>query len=327
MAKPAKKKAAKKRVAVRDPMSDVEELEGVELGNVLDEIGIEARLAEWAALVNPECLTIRTYVYKYEHPTTGDHKVLCDRIDSEIPDPHSIGLMYGAGRYMMIVSVPVGSTQPKAGKGLRFRLHARYDELMAQSKQGQLPGDVAPATAAPAATPQSSMKDGIEMVRVVVDMLKPLLESRAAATPAAPDMSHLLESQYSMMSSVLKKSLHDSQDLIAQVNQARLEGGVGADDDEEPDFIAKVMPLLDQFLPAMMGGGATAKVTADAVRALPEFAQLMQNAQELRRVVAWLDETQGQKKTNKILNVLKVGRPGTNGKASKPRRAPSKAKA
>lgn len=290
-------------------VGELVELDQDDLGPIVNEIGIEEKLRQWAERENVEALTVRTYVYKYENPTSGDIKVLCDRIDEDIPDPHTVGLLYGSGRYMMIVSIPQGGTQQSKAKGLRFRLHPRYDELRAKAAAGQLPVPGA-AAVAPAAAPVSagsSLKEGIEIVRGVVDMLRPLLESKAAA---APDMSHILEGQYDMVSRILSKSMSQSQDLIAEVNRAKLESAGGEDvEDHEPDFIEKIGPLLDRFLPLLLGGGPSGAATAAAVKALPEFANVVGNAHELARVVAYLDKTRGREKTDKILQALRVRRP------------------
>lgn len=294
-------------------VGDLVELDESDLGAVVNEIGIETKLRQWAERENVEALTVRTYVYKYENPTSGDIKVLCDRIDEDIPDPHSIGLLYGAGRYMMIVSIPQGGNQSSKAKGLRFRLHARYDELRDKAKAGQLQDPAAGAAAVPVVSGSgSSLKDGIEMVRVVVDMLRPLLETKQAA---APDMSRVLEGQYDMVQRIMQKSLSQSQDLIAEVNRAKLDSAGGdAVEDREPDFIEKIGPLLDRFLPVLLGGGPGGAATAAAVKSLPEFAQVVSNARELGRVVAYLDKSQGREKTDKLLAALRVRRP-VNGRA------------
>lgn len=308
-------------------VGDVAEVADSELVGLLDEVGIEARIKEWAARENPECLTVRTYIYKYDNPSSGDLKVLCDRIDEEIPDPHSVGLMYGAGRYMMIVSIPNGANQEKKMRGLRFRLHARYDEL----RKGAAAAPVAVPAAVPAVSvsPAAAMSEGLGMVAKVIELLTPILAAKQAAAPAAPDMSKILEGQYDMMSGILRKSLADSQELIGEVHKARLEGSSDPEA-EEPDFITKAMPLIQQFLPLILKGGGAAEATAAAVRGIPEVAKIVADRHELGRVVAWLDKSQGVEKTDRILGALKVRRPGVarvvapgaNGKSVAPRSAP-----
>lgn len=291
-------------------VSDFAEVAQDEIAGLVDEVSIESKLKEWAARENPESLVVRTYVYKYDNPSTGDNKVLCDRIDADIPDPHQVGIMYGAGRYMMIVAIPAGAQQAKNVRGLRFRLHARYDELRKNAAGGGVPAPMF----APAAPAQSSLAEGIAVVRSVLEMLKPILETKAIAAPAAPDVSKLLEGQYDMMAGVLRKSLDHSQELIAEVNKAKLENGPVTADGDEPDFLSKVMPLIEKFLPLILGGGGAAATTAAAIRAIPEVNKVIADRAELGRVVLWLDKTQGKEKTDRILAALKVRRPGNNGR-------------
>lgn len=302
-----------KKKAVAPPVpavGDVSEVAADELSVLIDDMSIESKLKEWAARENPECLTVRTYIYKYDNPTTGDNKVLCDRVDEDIPDPHQVGMMYGSGRYMMIVAIPDGTQQQKKVKGLRFRLHARYDEL--RKNAGSVVSMGAPPAAVP--VPVNSMRDGLEMVKAVVEILRPMIDNRpAAAVSAGPDITKILESNYEMMAGMMRRSLTDSQQMIQEVHKAKLESG-GDPVNDEPDFLARVMPLVQQFLPLILGGGGTAATTAAIVRSIPEVKKVIGDRGELVRVVSWLDKSQGKEKTDRILAALRVRRPGGNGK-------------
>jgi len=284
---------------------DVAEVDPVELAGLQDQIDVESKFREWAARENPECLTIRTYVYKYENATTGDLKVQCDRIDGEdIPDPHQVGLLYGSGRYLMIVSIPDGTGQQKKMRALRFRLHSRYDEML-KSRVAAVA-----VSAVPAAPAVNGLRDGIDLIKSVVEVLKPLLDTRQAS---GPDVSKLLEGNYNMMAGVLSRSLASSQELIDQVNRAKIENAPQSVEPDEPDFLVKIMPLVEKFLPLILGGGAGAAGTAAVIRGIPEVAKVVNNAGELRRVVSWLDGRIGAEKCNTVLKALKVRRPN-NGK-------------
>jgi len=297
-------------------VGDVGEVSADELVSLADEVGIEKRLREWADRENPERLQVLTYVYKYDNPTTGDLKVLCDRLEEEIPDPHAIGLQYGSGRYMVMVSIPNGTTQERKVKGLRFRLHARYDELRKAAAGG---GGASPVPLAVAVAPQASLREGVEIVRSVVEMLAPLI---AAQRSSSPDVSKILESSYDMTQAILRKSVENSQHLINQVQEARLAQNPADDRDEEPDFLGRVMPLLEQFLPVLLGGGAQAKTTAAMVRSLPQFSKVISNKDEMSRIVAWLDKMHGREKCDRLLSALRVNRPRVNGRSTAPAAAP-----
>lgn len=287
--------------------SEIVELGNDELSSIIDEVSIEEKLKEWVSRENTEAQIVRTYLYKYENPVTGDHKVLCDRIDGDIPDPHSVGVQFGSGRYIMIVTIPGSESVKARARGLRFRLHARYDDLRKRFDSGAAS---APAIMGGVAAPASGgLRDGIELVKTVVDMIVPLLATKQAA---APDMSRVLEGQYDMMQSVLKKSLSNSQELIGEIQRAKFENGGGVELESEPDFLSKIMPLVEKFLPVLMGGGAGANATAAAIRALPEFGKITRDTHELRRVVEWLDRSQGKAKTDAVLNALRVRRPGAD---------------
>lgn len=293
--------------AVAD-VGDVSEVSAEELAKS-DGVEIDRQLREWVSRENPESLTVLTYVYRYDNPTTGESKQLCDRVEGDIPDPHTIGQTYGSGRYMLMVSIPQGVNQDRAVKALRFRLHPRYDDMRraATAAAAGASGAVPAALPVAAVAPASGLREGLEVVGMVLNMLRPLLESQR---PAVPDMSKLLEGQYDMMASVLKRSLADSQELIGEVQRARLEGQPREEDGgEESGFMDRIMPLVDRFLPVLLGGGAAGKAAAAAVSAMPEVKRVMENTGELRRVVTWLDKRQGREKTDRVLAALRVRRP------------------
>lgn len=302
------------------PVSDFEEVDDAEVSALMGDTSADEKLREWAARSNPENLTIKTYVYKYDNAFSGDHKMLCDRIDDDIPDPHQIGLAYGSGRYMMIVDIPRGAAQKKDVKALRFRLHSRYDDLKKQNTGVNLVSPV--AVAAPVVN--NSMSEGIAMFRAVVEVLRPLLEVRQVAASSGPDVGKILEGQYDMVQSMMKKSLMSGQELIDQVHRAKLENAPADPADDEPDFLTKAMPLIQQFLPLVLNGGGAGAATAAAIRAVPEVRAVIGDRAALSRVVSWLDRSQGKEKSDRILAALKVKRPAVNGKPAPVRVAPVK---
>lgn len=294
--------------AGKETVSEIVEVDGEEIA--AEGIEAERALREWVARENPESLTVLSYVYKYDSPTTGDNKVLCDRIEGEIPDPHTIGCQYGGGRYLLIVSIPRGQNQDRKVRGLRFRLHARYDELKRTSQSGQWAGQsAAPAVpAVPAVvSPLSGLKESMEIVRSVVEIIRPLLDAKAQSAAAVPDVGKLLEGQYELLRGVMKKSLEDTQELIGEVNRARLEGGNV--ECVEEDTLDRWLPWIERFLPLVLGGGPQGKAAAAVVGSLPEVRRVVSDAGQLRRVVAWMDESIGREKTDRVLGALKVKRP------------------
>lgn len=302
------------------PETAVQEVPDSELEGLFDEADISRKLRDWVARENPEQVSYLTYLYKYDHPTTGDAKVLCTRYDNEIPDPHEIGLAFGSGRYLVMVNIPETAETTKKIRALRVRLGTHYDTLKKQAEAGLIPGFQPPGAMAPGAMAyppaalarggMGGVSEGLELVERVLGMFLPLI---AAQQSTRPDMSAMMQEQYGMISGVLKRSLADQQELARDVIRARVEAGKDEDEDEdegEGTMLERILPLIEKFVPLLTTPGPQASATAAMVRSVPQFAEVLKDRGELVRIIKYLDMTQGQAKTDAVLRSLKVARPG-----------------
>lgn len=306
------------RAAAPPPEDFATEVPAAELVGLVDELDIARKLEQWAIRENPENQSYLTYLYKFDHPSTGDAKVLCTRYENEIPDPHNIGIQFGSGRYLVLVSIPATPSHDSKVKALRVRLGPQYDSLKKQAEAGMLPGAPVPGAHAPGSSPYvmaaqaqgvNNLSQGLELVERVMGMILPLV---AAQQSSKPDMSAVMRGQYDLVSSMMKRSLMDQQDMAKEVIRARIESGSTEDEDEdrEQSMLEKLLPLIEKFLPMITAGGVQGQTTAAMVRQLPQFAEVVGNRAELLRIINYLDTTQGPEQTDALLKALKIARPG-----------------
>lgn len=288
------------------------------------EVTFDRKLRDWLSKENYENLSATVTLYKFDNPATGTEKAQCGQWSNEIPDSHTIGLTYGSGRYLVLVTTPEGAKQAKAIKGYRFRLHTYYDELRRQAiaagSMPLLPGASGSAAySAPAGIRPGpaggSLEGGLSLVREVLGIIMPILEVRGRGAAPVDDM---LMGQYSAMSKMLNKNLMDNHQMLLEMKRNEVLGADPAgidevDDEEKPSIIEQLSPLIQKFLPLLLGNTPAAAATAATVRAIPDFKRIMGNPGEVGRIVAYLDNAIGKDKTDIVLRRLKVNRPGSAG--------------
>jgi len=301
---------------------ELSEAEAQEYADTLDE-----KLKGWVEAQRYENTQCTTTLYKFDNPTTGEDKSQCGQWVDDIPDSHTIGLTYGPGRYLLLVTLPRTKAGPRAIKGYRFRIHPFYDELRRRATyDGQYPslsllGPRPHAPGAPASLPapggMDAMTAGLSMVREVLNIVSPLLKQRDNAPGL--DMGSMMMRNYGMMNDVMRRNLIESQALIADGIRAKIEGsgdmegmqgaGEGEGEEKEPSLIEQITPLLNQFVPLILGRGPGAVVATQAVQALPQFQKVTRDKGEFVKIVNHLDKAIGKEKVDGLLKRLKLERP------------------
>jgi hypothetical protein len=304
------------------PDNEEKELTAAEAAEYQDTL--DAKLRTWVEATRYENTQSTCTLYRFDHPTTGEDKSQCNQWTDEIPDAHTIGITYGPGRYLLLVTVPRsvinGKPGPRAIKGYRFRIHPYYDELRRRASQdagypvmgyGPRPG----AGAGPMPAGMDAMSQGLGMVREVLQIVSPLLRAKEGSG----DMAAMMMRNYSMMNDVMRKNMIESQELMADSIRSRPAGpvqdrmpddGAGDDDDPpQPTLIEQITPLLNTFVPLILGKGPAGTVAVEAVKAMPQFQQMTADSGELRKLVSHLDKTIGKEKVDGLLKRLKVTRP------------------
>lgn len=295
-----------------------------------DQIGaqLDSAILDWLERAQAGEATPKLYLYKFDNPNEGKSKKLISRWEnSEVPDEHGIGMMFGSGKYLMIATLP--ALKKNNVKAWTFAIHPYYDELrrnqqiagiqhqgFAVNGQQVIPPPLKTFNESPQPNPTEM---GLRMVREVIQMLSPLLAQ--PKNGGVDNMGALMLSNYQGMQEVLKGNLIANTKLYADMAKMARDGtppDEGMEDEpeaEEKSVIEKILPLLGEWLPVLLGNGPGARAAAATVQSLPQFKELKGNPGELARVVAYIDKTEGKEKADKLLKRLKVNRPGNVGKA------------
>lgn len=301
--------------------NDTEALEALEsVENTYDQ-----KLREYIESVRAEDQVYKTYVYKFDS-STGQEKSLCGQWENDVPDGHTVGMTYGSGRYLIISTAPPSEKNKKRlVRSFRFKIHAHYDDLRRTAVQNV--GNYAPPSigqGAPrgmpgagcgvpqAINPAEVMQSGLSMVSDVIKLLAPLLVARQ--NTGMPDMSGLMVKQYETMADVMRHSIIEQGKAYSEMTRkVREVENISTDDEEdgesEKSMLEQIIPLLEQFIPLILGKGPQAAITAGTVRALPQFKKLMSDKSELTRIIEYVDKSQGKEKTDLLLKKLKINRP------------------
>ena len=309
-----------------DDLAELSEAEAQEYSETLDE-----KLKGWVAASRYENTQATCTLYKFDNPATGEDKSQCGQWVDEIPDAHSVGMTYGPGRYLLLVTLPRTRTGdrpgPRAIKGYRFRIHPYYEELRRRAMWGDPspfsgpgPRPHVPGAMAPPPGPDASISAGLSMVREVLAIVSPLLKRQDNG--GGLDYPALMMRNYDLMNTVMRKNLLESQSLIADGLRAKMEGGAmdggeggtaTVEEAAEPSILEQIIPLLDKFVPIILGRGPQAVVASQAVRALPQFQKVTKDKGEFQKIVAHLDKAIGKGKVDGLLKRLKLSRPGDGG--------------
>jgi hypothetical protein len=264
------------------------------------------------------------YVYKFDNPLSGSAKELVSKTQfCEPPDEEEIGRMHGSGRYLICASIPKTTKREGRMRAYRVRLHKRYDDLKRENERQSIgqpfmlpaPASMLPA---PASMPGQGMADMFgmmeRMVAMFTTMINPLLNR-----PRDENVKEFMKSMYSTMGEAMQSSMSENLRMMAEMKRIAIEGSqdmnqvqvdTTIEQEQQSTILSQIIPLLSEFLPKILGGGAKSEAVREVVRMTPQFKRLIKDRAELVRVIRYLDQSKGTDETNRILLALKVARPG-----------------
>lgn len=297
-----------------------EELTGGELQEVTAlEPEFDIKLKEWLESANYEQLSAKVVLYKFDNPSSGNDKAVCGQWINEIPDAHTVGMTYGSGRYLILVTLPRGEKQAKTLRGFRFRIHPHYDELRRQSAMGLLPpsmyyGNIAGGHACGANAPKevsispaSSLQESLGLVATIIKMLEPMIKPQNNGA----DMGAILAGTYETMNKVMQRQAIEQVGLLSDLTRraAQLPLENEEEQEEEGGIWEQLKPLIGEIVPKLLSKGPTSTATATMIKALPQFKKVVREKVELKRLIGHLDKSIGTEKTSQVLKKLKIPHP------------------
>jgi len=271
-----------------------------ETNDIRDFSGYDVELQEWVSRENLDKLSYSASLFKYD-PINRAKQWLVTQNKDEILTAHDVGLQFGSGEYRYLITFRAVDNNPPRVKAFKFNIHPCYDE-----KRRKMGAEAPAPTMLSAGRGVSEFGGAMELIKGVVDMLKPLIN----AQPVAPvDQSGTMLQNYTLMNEVLKKNLMENialhKDLAGKINNAE-PFDEGDDMPEETNWLAQVMPFIESILPKILGDGIQSKATVAAVKALPQFKQIVKDKGEFKKLVDGLTAEVGAEKVAALLKKLKI---------------------
>lgn len=289
-----------------DDEFSVEEFSENDIGNFRPSITI--KIQEFLEKQNLEDREPVFYLYKYDDYISGERKSFIAKYrDGESPDEDSIGIEHGAGRYLLCMMLPPGSKEEKDGRMriYRFRVNQRYDKIKKEREALQLSMPVQQSVVQQ--IPGANFSDAFGMVEKVIALITPILNR-----PKDENIQDVMRSSYGMVNDIIKQNVNDSMKLIGDLQKGALMKGepveTEAIEENNPSLLEQFAPILNEWLPKLLGGGPQGKAVSQVVQMTPQFQQVMKDKVELNRIIKYLKDTRGDKETAQILSALNIKR-------------------
>lgn len=250
------------------------------------------------------------YLSKYDNFGSGEQKSFVAKFeDCEPPDEALIGSKYGPGRYILTCQIPPSRNRKNPVVRIyRFRVSTAFARREEPAHLAAIPAAI------PAAAPGVGMPEMFAMFERFVSLLLPLFNR-----PRDENVLGILNQNYSTVNELMKKQMQDNLKLltdyqrnIASITEEGEAEEVDTTDDraETPSIIEQFGPLIQQWIPLLLGGGPKAAAAGALVNTVPQVQEVLKDKMQLRKIIAFLDQSQGPNKTDKILAALKIQRSG-----------------
>jgi hypothetical protein len=279
----------------QEPEQQQEESGYEETDDIRDFSGYDRNLREYMI----EKGTTKDYtatLYKYDTINKNKQFVVHSQVN-EIMTLHDVGMSFGSGEYRYLVTFPPESRiGPKA---FRFNIHTVYDDYRKKAGLSDLPDPRMNG-----ARPGGSVAETFELMKMMVELIKPMMSPAANNNPM-----DFLMSSYRMTQDVLKDNLKSNVSLYRQL--AEIEKAKEPEAEESgPGMMETIIPLIEKFAPLILGNNLQSAALVQSVKSAPAFNELINQPSELKKLVSAIDEKLGASETNQILKKLNVRRPG-----------------
>lgn len=278
---------------------------------------MDSDLRQWLAQARADDKSYTATLYRYDQNWRGKQYIV-SQFKDELPTAHEMGLQFGPGEYRLVIQAGDDTTRMRA---VRFNIGKEYDGHRLRLGLGALPGaggSSAPGINAGMSAAAPGVDTALTLVKTVVEMLRPLIESRNVA----PDPAASLAGTYEMMNSVMRKSLMENvsfyRDMAGRLSAPALHDVAEEDDEPEDDSAQEqggeglppwLSGLIETYLPLIMGKGPQAAAAVATLKALPQYKGIVSDREKLAGLVTAVEGKIGPEETEKLLRRLKIARP------------------
>ena len=253
------------------------------------------------------------YVYKFIGGS-GSPREQCIQFNNEIKSKHEIGLMFGSGRYEIQI-VGTDSSGKRKSACRKFILHPHYDNLMDDAKKlpATIPGSVPLQTTV---VHNQGIGESLNIMKELITLMLPLMAAKQSTGENFPAM---MKDTYKIMNENMMSNMRESTKFFNEMQRSsfdtKLDGYEEGVDDEKEDvtsmqkMIEMVAPIMEKFLPLILGKNQVAQETVGVLKSFPQYRDAVKSKKTLLRLISYLDKNKGKDITNKLLKKLGLTRP------------------
>jgi hypothetical protein len=253
-------------------------------------------LRDWFLKNQLEDKSYKVSLYRFINPQFGDRKALVNQYEDLMPSEHEIGLQFGSGRYCVFVTM-TDSNGKRRIYNSKFRISEDYD------KRKNVP------------TVNDTMGTGFDsafnLIAKVLTLFQPILAQNNNNNGS--NIRDLLLENYKSTNDILKRSALDNTQFYNDMQRKNMEIPEVFETTEETTgltgFISQVVPLIEKFLPIIMGKSNTeTKAALSLIRTLPAFGEVTKDKAKLNFLIKFIDKNHGADITDRVLKKLGIGR-------------------
>ena len=261
---------------------------------------------------NTERLDLKCTLYKYSDFNRGKDKAQCGSWVNCIPEREEIGKTFGSGRYYLIVTIPSGTQQKRIIRNYVFKLHEHYDKIKKANDEKNLV-TIGNNGVQVAQDPMQTMGSMMIMVKSFIEALSPLLGNKGNSGNS--DMSGLFTQQMKFASDMQMQMMQQQmeffkrmqKEMVSNMNNTTITEEIT--ETEQPNFLQQIIPLIEQFAPMLLGSdNPMVKAALPLLKTNAIYKQAVENPDNMKKIIAYLDGTKGEEATNTILSTIGVSR-------------------
>jgi hypothetical protein len=171
-----------------------------------------------------------------------------------------------------------------------------------------------PGGALPVVRVAAPVDASLALIERVFAMLAPILTA-AMRPPAAPG-AEMVQS-YQALNQILRNQTMENVALLNDMTRKNTGlAEYGEEEEEEgppapakPSMLETLTPFIAQIAEKILGGGPQGAAAAAMVKTVPGFKKVMNNPQDVKQIISYLDKTYGPEKTSLMLKKLRIERP------------------
>ena len=278
--------------------------------------GYGAELNKYLADNGAEGQSYTATLYKY-NPRVKNEQSVIDEFEGSMLSVKELGMEYGSGKYRWFVHFPSDSgLKPKA---FIVVIDPIWDRKRIEA------GIIDPRMNVMRSPEPSPFAAGMDMFKMMMDMIRPIIESSKVNQVPAFNPQQMLMENFNMTQSILEGTLQKNsalyRDFVKIAAESAATSPIDDEDDDEvkkPDYVGMLLPIIDKFLPLVLGDKTPLAQTAiQALKTSQEFKQLTkgENSGDLKHVLSALDDhfseggKNGKAVTEELLKRIGVKRP------------------